>query len=54
MPMSMFSAISWREQVNFNEEMMMMSTLYYNNKLSWILIVLAHSINRPRVDMSFQ
>jgi hypothetical protein len=36
--MSNSFAISWREQVVFNDKMM--STLYYTNTLSWILIVL--------------
>jgi len=30
----------------------MMSTLYLNNTLRWIFIVLAHWNNSPRVDMS--
>jgi hypothetical protein len=34
----------------FNE-MMMRSTLYYTNMLSWIFIVLAHWNNSPLVDM---
>jgi len=33
--MSLFSAILWQEQVTF-DEMIMMSTLYYTNILSWI------------------
>jgi hypothetical protein len=37
--MSIFSAISWREQVIFNE-IMMMSVFYYINTLSWIFILL--------------
>jgi hypothetical protein len=40
--MSNFSAISWREQVIFDEMMMMMSALYLTNSLSCIFIVLAH------------
>jgi hypothetical protein len=35
----------------FNE-MMMSSALYYANTLSWIVIVLGHWNNSPRVDMS--
>jgi hypothetical protein len=35
----------------FNE-MMMSSALFYNNTLSWSLIVLGHWNNSPRVDMS--
>jgi hypothetical protein len=44
------SAISWREQVTF-DEMMMMSALYYINMLSWLFIELAHWNNSPQVDM---
>ena len=39
MQMNSFSAISWREQVTFNE---MMSALYLTNTMSWDFIVLAH------------
>jgi hypothetical protein len=45
---------SWREQVTFNEMMMMISVVY--NNLNWIFIVpwvLAHWNNSPLVDMSF-
>ena len=41
--MNNFSTISWREQGTFLDRMimmMMMSTLYYTNILSWIFIVL--------------
>jgi hypothetical protein len=31
--------------------MLMMSALYFTNKLSWILIVLVHWNNSPQVDM---
>jgi len=41
MPNAQFSAISCREQVIF-DEMMMMSTLFLTNMLSWIFIVLAY------------
>jgi hypothetical protein len=37
----------------FNE-MMMRSALYQTNTLNWILLVLAHWNNSPRVDMSLQ
>jgi hypothetical protein len=43
MTMSNFPAVSWREQVVF-EEMMMMSALYWTNTLSRILIVLLSEI----------
>ena len=36
--MSIFSAISWQEQVTFHE-MMMMSALYYTNTRNWIFLV---------------
>ena len=36
----------------FNEMMIMMSTLYKTNMLSWIFLVLTHWNNSPRVDMS--
>ena len=49
--LSNFSAISWREQVIFNE-MMMMFALFKINTLSWIFIVLAHWNNSPWTDMS--
>jgi len=39
---SNFSAISSREQVTFYEKMMMMSTWYWTNTLSWIFIAPAH------------
>ena len=45
-----FSAISWREQVNFNE-MMMRFVLFLPNVLSLILIVLVDWNNSPRVDI---
>ena len=48
--MQIFSAISWREQV---DEMVMMSSLYLTNKLRWIFIVLAYWSNCQRIDMSF-
>ena len=45
--MSNFSAISWREQVTFNiQQMMMMSVL------SWIFIVLNKGSNRHRMYIS--
>ena len=50
--MSKVSAISWQEQVTFDE--MMMSALYETNTLSWIFIVLTHWNNSPRIDMSPQ
>jgi hypothetical protein len=34
------------------KEMMTRSVLYYTNRLSWILIVLAHWSNRNQIDMS--
>ena len=49
--LSNFSAISWWEQVIFNE-MMMMFALFKINTLSWIFIVLAHWNNSPWTDMS--
>ena len=49
--MSHLSAISGREQVTF-DEMMMISALYQTNMLSWIFIVLSHWSNIPRQDMS--
>jgi len=36
------------------DEMMMMYDLYYTNRLSLILIVLAYWINNVRIDMSLQ
>jgi hypothetical protein len=45
------SAISWWEQVTF-DEMIMMSALYWINLLSWIFIVLAHWNSSLRVDIS--
>jgi len=50
-PTQQFSAISWREQVTFNE-IMMRSALFNTNTLSWIFIMLAHWNNSPRIDMS--
>jgi hypothetical protein len=50
--MSTISAISWRKQATFNEMVMMMSTLYESNTLSWIFIVLAHWNNSPLAIMS--
>jgi hypothetical protein len=44
-------AISWREQITF-DEMMMISALCKTNTLSWIVIVLAHWNNSLWVDMS--
>ena len=34
------------------DEMVMMYDLYYTNRLSWIIIVLAYWINNERIDMS--
>jgi hypothetical protein len=48
--MSNFPAISWREQVTFNE--MVMSALYYTKTLKWIFIALALWNNSQWVDMS--
>jgi hypothetical protein len=41
----------WQEHVTF-DEIMFMSALYYTNTFSWIMIVLAHWINNPQVDIS--
>ena len=48
--LSNVSAISWREQVNFqcNDEYV---HLYYTNTLVLILIVIAHWNNRARIDV---
>jgi predicted class III extradiol MEMO1 family dioxygenase len=46
-----FSYIMAKNMLIFNE-MMMRSALYWTNMLSWILIVLAHWNNSPRIDMS--
>ena len=46
-----FLPLSWRENVTFNERMLM-SAVYLANTLNCIFIVLAHWNNRPRVDMS--
>ena len=48
--MSNCSAISWQEQITF-DEMIMMSTLYKTIALSLIFIVLAHWNNNRWVDM---
>ena len=42
-----------KNKLHCNEMMMMtmMSTLYYTNMLSWIVIVLVHWNNSPQVDM---
>ena len=45
------SAMAWYEQVKF-DEMITMFALYKTNTLSWIIIVLAHWNNSPRLDMS--
>jgi len=53
--MSNFSAITWREQVTFDE---MMSALYRNNRFirnnrfHWIFIVLALYNNNLQVEIS--
>jgi hypothetical protein len=41
-----------RENKLIFNEMMMESALYKTNMLNWILIVLAHWKNTPRIDMS--
>ena len=46
-----FQLYLWQEQVTF-DEMIMISTFYYTNTLSWIFIVWAHWNNSPSVDMS--
>ena len=51
--MSSFSATSLREQVTF-DEMIMMCAFYKTNTLSWIFIVLAHWINNPQTCRSTQ
>jgi len=48
---TIFQLYHGENKLIFNE-MMMRSTLYKTNTLSWIFIVLAHWINSPRVDMS--
>ena len=48
--MSNVQLISWREQVTFNE-MIIISALYWTNTLNWIFIVTAHWINSQRIDM---
>jgi hypothetical protein len=50
--MNNFSAISWWEQVTFNERIMIMSALYLTNMLSWIIKVLAHWNNSLWIDRS--
>ena len=47
-----FSAIWWREQVKFNE-MVMITALFYANTLICIFIVLVHWSNISRVNMLF-
>jgi hypothetical protein len=50
-PAQQFSAISWREQVNFkwdDDEVRFHKT----NTLTWIFIVLAHWNNSPRINVS--
>ena len=49
--MSTFSAISWREQVTF-DEMKIKPTLYKTNTLSWIFVVLADLNNSLQIDIS--
>jgi len=49
--MSRISAMSWREQVTF-DEMMMMYSLYQTYTLSRIFIVLAHWNNNPWIVIS--
>jgi hypothetical protein len=49
--MRLFSAISWRYKVLF-DELIMMPALNQTNTLSCILIVPVHWNNSPRVDMS--
>jgi len=46
-PNKQFSAISWREQVKY-DEMIMLSALYWTKTLSWNFIVLAHWNNTRR------
>ena len=48
---AMFQLYHGENKLIFNE-MMMRSALFKTNMLSWILIVLAHWNNSPRVDMS--
>jgi len=48
--LAMFQLYHGENKLHFNE--IMMSALYYTNTLSWILIVLVHPNNNPRVDMS--
>jgi hypothetical protein len=45
------SAVSWLEQIHFNEVMMMMSTLHKTNTVSYFSI-LTYWNNSARVDMS--
>ena len=47
---AIFQLYCGENKLIFNE--MMRSTLYYTNMLSWILLVLAHWNNSPRIDMS--
>jgi hypothetical protein len=47
--MTSASAMSWWEQVTFNE--MVMSSVQYTNTLSCIFMVLAQRNNSPRIDM---
>ena len=44
-------AISWREQVTF-DEMIMLTARYWTNTLSWVFIVLEHWNKHLRIDMS--
>ena len=48
MQISNFQAISWREQVTF-DEMIMISALYQTYTLSWIFIVLPTSLKQQSV-----
>ena len=48
--LSNFTAISWREQLIFNE-ILMRSVLFYTFRLCWIFIVLSHWNNSPWIDM---
>jgi hypothetical protein len=47
---AIFSAISWQDQISFDE--IMISALYYANTLSWTFIVLAYWNKSLWVDMS--
>ena len=48
---AIFQLYHGENKLIFNE-MMMRSALFLTNTLSWILIVLAHWNNSPRIDMS--